>query len=217
MAQIIFSLDNSCYVSWLFHSSCNTFYLWKSTVPASIHYKTCSQFYLFHSHQIKQPTPPISLSLSSSSCRWDESKPAGPSPRAADQLGNLLPSCSTAASLTGPAPSSSQMVLGGLSSCAMPGMLQAPPHQLLRLKGPVQCSVTHFENVQGKERAEHICIMCVNVEPVKAQHKSQDRLTDTGFSPYWASSRLPLHTYQTNLNEHSIKRKRKKVFELSSW
>lgn len=160
---------------------------------------------------------PISLSLSSSSCRWGESKPAGPSPRAADQLGDLLPSCSTAASLTGPAPSSSQMVLGGLSSCAMPGMLQAPPHQLLRVKGPVQCSVTHFENMQGKERAEHICIMCVNVEPVKAQHKSQDRLTDTGFSPYWASSRLPLHTYQTNLNEHSIKRKRKKVFELSSW
>lgn len=46
MAQIIFRLDNSHYVSWLFHSSHHTFYLWKSMMPASIHYKTWSQFCL---------------------------------------------------------------------------------------------------------------------------------------------------------------------------
>lgn len=35
MARVIFSLDNPYYVSWLFHSCCVTFCLWKSMVPAS--------------------------------------------------------------------------------------------------------------------------------------------------------------------------------------
>lgn len=91
----------------------------------------------------------------------------------ANQLGdphvlliNLAP-CSTAASLTGPTPPSSQTALGGLSSCDMPGMLLAQSRQLLSLKEPAQGSATHFENMQGK-RSAPVCTTCVNGEPVKA-------------------------------------------------
>lgn len=84
-----------------------------------------------------------------------------------------------------------------------------------RDRSSVQLPILKMHKVE-KEQSIHVSL-CVNVEPVKAQHSSQDRVTDTGFSPYWASSRLPLHTYQMNLNECSTKRKWEKVFDLSSW
>lgn len=138
MAQIIFSLDNPRYVSWLFHSSHNNFYLWKSMVPAC----TATTTKLIINSVCFLPRKELNWAANATHLAFTiqfllQTRQ--------EQTSWLIPThdfstWSSPINLFHLPPV--QVAMGGLNSCGIPGMLQAQLHQFLSLKGLVHCSVT---------------------------------------------------------------------------